>query len=100
MRSRAWEGTRQSIKTRVNLECEKEHQEHLLLSVMPAYIAAEVSGSEEINLRDFDFLLLHLKSKKTNKLRKVEYKLGLSWAKLISGRGWLASLLDWDVLRF
>jgi hypothetical protein len=28
---------------RVRLECEREHQEHLLLSVMPAYIAAEVS---------------------------------------------------------
>ena len=24
------------------LECEREYQEHLLLSVMPAYIAAEV----------------------------------------------------------
>ena len=45
MRSRAWAGTRQSIKTRVTLECEKEHQEHLLLSVMPAYIAAEVSAA-------------------------------------------------------
>ena len=51
MRSSAWEGTRQSIKTRVTLECEKEHKEHLLLSVMPAYIAAQVSaapsGSEQ-----------------------------------------------------
>ena len=28
---------------RVRLECEKEHQEQLLLSVIPAYIAAEVS---------------------------------------------------------
>jgi hypothetical protein len=54
MRIRAWEGTHQSIKTRVNLECEKEHQEHLLLSVMPAYIAAEVSGSKKMHLRDFD----------------------------------------------
>ena len=43
IRKNAWRGTQQSIKTRVNLECEKEHQEHLLLSVMPAYIAAEVS---------------------------------------------------------
>ena len=29
--------------TRVMLECEPEYQEHLLLSVMPAYIAAEVT---------------------------------------------------------
>ena len=42
MRCYAWAGTRQSIETRVTLECEREHQEHLLLSVMPAYIAAEV----------------------------------------------------------
>ena len=28
--------------SRVKLECEREHQEHLLLSVIPAYIAAEV----------------------------------------------------------
>ena len=76
MRSRAWEGTRQSIQTRVNLECQKEHQEHLLLSVMPAYIAAEVSGSEEINLRDFDFLLLRLKSKKTKKIVKSRIQAG------------------------
>ena len=73
MRSRAWEGTRQSIKTRVNLECEKEHQEHLLLSVMPAYIAAEVSASRKMYLGHFVFLLLRLKSKETKKLRKVEY---------------------------
>ncbi len=31
-----------SLYPRVRLECEREHQEHLLLSVMPAYIAAEV----------------------------------------------------------
>ncbi len=29
-------------KFRVRLECEKEHQERLLLSVIPAHIAAEV----------------------------------------------------------
>ena len=62
MRSRAWAGTRQSIKTRVTLECEKEHQEHLLLSVMPAYIAAEVSaapsGGEQQNLLHFSHPLL------------------------------------------
>ena len=38
----AWAGTRQSIETRVALECEREHQEHFLLSVMLAYRAAEV----------------------------------------------------------
>ena len=43
MRVLAWAETRQSIETRVALECEREHQEHLLLSVMPAYIAAEVT---------------------------------------------------------
>ena len=32
---------------RVKLECEREHQEHLLLSVMPAYIAAEVKIMKE-----------------------------------------------------
>ena len=41
-----WRETRRSVQTRVMLECEREYQEHLLLSVMPAYIAAEVS--EEI----------------------------------------------------
>ena len=73
MRTRAWEGTRQSIKTRVNLECEKEHQEHLLLSVMPAYIAAEVGVGRKMYLGHFVFLLLRIKSKKTYKLSKVEY---------------------------
>ena len=38
-----WRETRNSIMTRVMLECEREYQEHLLLSVMPAYIAAEVT---------------------------------------------------------
>ena len=38
-----WRETRRSVQTRVMLECEREYQEHLLLSVMPAYIAAEVS---------------------------------------------------------
>lgn len=36
-------GTRTCIESRVKLECEKEQQEQLLLSVIPAYIAAEVS---------------------------------------------------------
>ena len=33
---------RSTVESRVKLECEKEHQEQLLLSVIPAYIAAEV----------------------------------------------------------
>ena len=37
-----WAHTGCSVETRVMLECEREYQEHLLLSVMPAYIAAEV----------------------------------------------------------
>lgn len=36
-------GTRSGIESRVRLECEREQQERLLLSVIPAYIAAEVS---------------------------------------------------------
>lgn len=35
--------TREVIEARVKLECEREQQEQLLLSVIPAYIAAEVS---------------------------------------------------------
>lgn len=34
--------TQNCVESRVKLECEKEHQEQLLLSVIPAYIAAEV----------------------------------------------------------
>lgn len=39
----AYISTRKVIEARVKLECEKEQQEQLLLSVIPAYIAAEVS---------------------------------------------------------
>jgi adenylate cyclase 2 len=38
----AVDGTRTGIEHRVKLECEREQQEQLLLSVIPAYIAAEV----------------------------------------------------------
>nr|XP_045618593.1 adenylate cyclase type 2-like [Procambarus clarkii] len=38
----AYISTRKVIEARVKLECEKEQQEQLLLSVIPAYIAAEV----------------------------------------------------------
>ncbi|CAH2209016.1 jg7531, partial [Pararge aegeria aegeria] len=34
-------GTRTCLEQRVKLECEREQQESLLLSVIPAYIAAE-----------------------------------------------------------
>ena len=44
-RQRTVERTRSCVESRVRLECEKEHQEQLLLSVIPAYIAAEVSQS-------------------------------------------------------
>ncbi|XP_022830413.1 adenylate cyclase type 2-like [Spodoptera litura] len=44
-------GTRTCLEQRVKLECEREQQERLLLSVIPAYIAAEVS-----DIFDDDFL--------------------------------------------
>lgn len=37
-------GTKTVIESRIKLECEREQQEQLLLSVIPAYIAAEVSN--------------------------------------------------------
>lgn len=40
--TRTVDGTRTGIEQRVKLECEREQQEQLLLSVIPAYIAAEV----------------------------------------------------------
>lgn len=43
--NRTVDGTRTGIEQRVKLECEREQQEQLLLSVIPAYIAAEVSVS-------------------------------------------------------
>ena len=42
---RTVDGTRTGIEQRVKLECEREQQEQLLLSVIPAYIAAEVRPS-------------------------------------------------------
>lgn len=42
---RTFVGTRTCIESRVKLECEKEQQEQLLLSVIPAYIAAEVNNA-------------------------------------------------------
>lgn len=43
--TRTVDGTRTGIEQRVKLECEREQQEQLLLSVIPAYIAAEVNLS-------------------------------------------------------
>ena len=37
--------TKTIIESRIKLECEREQQEQLLLSVIPAYIAAEVRES-------------------------------------------------------
>ena len=52
---RTVEQTRSTVESRVKLECEKEHQEQLLLSVIPAYIAAEVLQL----MRNFFFCFLH-----------------------------------------
>lgn len=48
----AVDGTRRGIEHRVKLECEKEQQEQLLLSVIPAYIAAEVKRSIMLKMAD------------------------------------------------
>lgn len=45
--NRTVDGTRTGIEQRVKLECEREQQEQLLLSVIPAYIAAEVSKENQ-----------------------------------------------------
>ena len=57
-RQQDWKETNKSVVTRVLLECEREYQEHLLLSVMPAYIAAEV--------------LKHNKCKEVDQLLKLQ----------------------------
>ncbi|XP_065349214.1 adenylate cyclase type 2 [Cloeon dipterum] len=49
---RTFKGTRTCIESRVKLECEKEQQEQLLLSVIPAYIAAEVKRSIMLKMAD------------------------------------------------
>lgn len=46
--NRTVDGTRTGIQQRVKLECEREQQEQLLLSVIPAYIAAEVSETTKL----------------------------------------------------
>ncbi|KAG5326148.1 ADCY2 cyclase, partial [Acromyrmex heyeri] len=40
---KTFSGTKTVIESRIKLECEREQQEQLLLSVIPAYIAAEFS---------------------------------------------------------
>lgn len=45
-------GTRNCIESRIKLEYEKEQQEQLLLSVIPAYIAAEVKRSIMLKMAD------------------------------------------------
>lgn len=48
----AVDGTRKGIEHRVKLECEREQQEQLLLSVIPAYIAAEVKRSIMLKMHE------------------------------------------------
>ncbi|XP_031622871.1 adenylate cyclase type 2 isoform X2 [Contarinia nasturtii] len=50
--NRTVDGTRTGIQQRVKLECEREQQEQLLLSVIPAYIAAEVKRSIMLKMAD------------------------------------------------
>lgn len=52
--NRTVDGTRTGIQQRVKLECEREQQEQLLLSVIPAYIAAEVRLQSRLLVYAFD----------------------------------------------
>lgn len=57
-RQKTFERIQSCVESRVKLECEKEHQEQLLLSVIPAYIAAEVRvQSESVFLSGLGFSL-------------------------------------------
>ncbi|XP_035742022.1 adenylate cyclase type 2-like isoform X1 [Vespa mandarinia] len=49
---RTFAGTKTVIESRIKLECEREQQEQLLLSVIPAYIAAEVKRSIMLKMAD------------------------------------------------
>lgn len=49
---RTFSGTKTVIESRIKLECEREQQEQLLLSVIPAYIAAEVKRSIMLKMAD------------------------------------------------
>lgn len=57
--NRTVDGTRTGIQQRVKLECEREQQEQLLLSVIPAYIAAEVGRNQSFFLC-FDDLVMYI----------------------------------------
>lgn len=57
---RTVDGTRTGIQQRVKLECEREQQEQLLLSVIPAYIAAEVNERDYTKLLFYFILGIHL----------------------------------------
>ncbi|XP_029052910.2 adenylate cyclase type 2 isoform X2 [Osmia bicornis bicornis] len=50
--TRTFSGTKTVIESRIKLECEREQQEQLLLSVIPAYIAAEVKRSIMLKMAD------------------------------------------------
>nr|XP_012150844.1 PREDICTED: adenylate cyclase type 2 isoform X4 [Megachile rotundata] len=50
--SRTFSGTKTVIESRIKLEREREQQEQLLLSVIPAYIAAEVKRSIMLKMAD------------------------------------------------
>ncbi|XP_076173456.1 adenylate cyclase type 2 Ac76E isoform X2 [Ptiloglossa arizonensis] len=50
--ARTFSGTKTVIESRIKLECEREQQEQLLLSVIPAYIAAEVKRSIMLKMAD------------------------------------------------
>lgn len=51
-RARTFEGAHQVIEDRIQLEMEREQQEQLLLSVIPAYIAAEVRRRIMLRMTD------------------------------------------------
>ncbi|XP_053973477.1 adenylate cyclase type 2 isoform X2 [Hylaeus volcanicus] len=50
--TKTFSGTKTVIESRIKLECEREQQEQLLLSVIPAYIAAEVKRSIMLKMAD------------------------------------------------
>lgn len=72
-------GTRTCIESRIKLECEKEQQEQLLLSVIPAYIAAEV-------FTKYSALKYCIIFKKINTIRLTKIKCPLSKHKIINVR--------------
>ncbi|CAK9803040.1 Adenylate cyclase type 2 [Anthophora quadrimaculata] len=50
--NRTFSRTKTIMESRIKLECEREQQEQLLLSVIPAYIAAEVKRSIMLKMAD------------------------------------------------